>query len=65
VSLEVPATAVEAALRSLRVRHLPVAGERGLIGVVSLEDLARFYALRERAGRADETVAPGLAPAHP
>jgi CBS domain-containing protein len=49
--LELPVEAVEAVLRRRRVRHLPVVGERGLLGVVSLGDLARFHALRERAAR--------------
>ena len=40
---------VEALLRRRRVRHLPVVGGRGLLGIVSLGDLARYYALRDRA----------------
>lgn len=47
------------ALRRGRLHHLPVVGSRGLLGVVSLGDLARFYALRER----DEAEAEAEAPA--
>jgi CBS domain-containing protein len=39
---------VELLLRRRRVRHLPVVGSRGLLGVVSLGDLARFHAAHER-----------------
>jgi len=52
-ALDTPAEDLEAALRRGHVRHLPIVGDRGLLGVVSLGDLARFYALRERAARAD------------
>jgi CBS domain-containing protein len=48
-SLDLPTVDVQAALRRQRVRYLPIVGERGLLGIVSLGDLARFYALRERA----------------
>ncbi len=47
---------VQALLRERRVRHLPVVGGRGLLGVVSLGDVARFYAARERARSADATA---------
>jgi CBS domain-containing protein len=50
--LELPIEQVEATMRRGRVRHLPVVGDRGLLGLVSLGDVARFYALRERARRA-------------
>jgi CBS domain-containing protein len=49
VALETPAAEVERMLRALHVHHLPVVGERGLLGVVSLGDVARFHAARERA----------------
>ncbi|HEX9291112.1 MAG TPA: CBS domain-containing protein [Anaeromyxobacteraceae bacterium] len=49
VTLETPCAEVEALLRERRVRHLPVLGARGLLGVVSLGDVARFYAARERS----------------
>ena len=49
VGLETPAAEVERMLRALHVHHLPVVGERGLLGVVSLGDVARFHAARERA----------------
>ncbi|GEJ56758.1 CBS domain-containing protein [Anaeromyxobacter diazotrophicus] len=49
VELEAPLEEVARLLRRRRVRHLPVVGRRGLLGVVSLGDLARFYTLRERA----------------
>ena len=48
-ALETPAAEVERTLRALHLHHLPVVGERGLLGVVSLGDLARFHAARERA----------------
>jgi CBS domain-containing protein len=50
-TLELSADEAEAVLRRQRVRHLPVVGDRGLLGVVSLGDLARFYALHERGER--------------
>ena len=50
--LDLPVGEVEATLRRRRARHLPVVGERGLLGLVSLGDVARYYALAERAGRA-------------
>jgi CBS domain-containing protein len=63
--LEMPVDAVEATLRRRRVRHLPIVGARGLLGLVSLGDLARFYALRERAARSDvETPARAGVSAH-
>jgi CBS domain-containing protein len=49
VTLETPCAKVEALLRERHIRHLPVVGARGLLGVVSLGDVARFYAARERA----------------
>jgi CBS domain-containing protein len=50
-ALDLPVGDVEATLRRRRSRHLPVAGDRGLLGLVSLGDVARYYALVERAGR--------------
>jgi CBS domain-containing protein len=35
-------------LRGHRLRHLPVVGPRGLLGVISLGDIARYYAMQER-----------------
>ena len=49
--LDLPVGDVESTLRRRRARHLPVVGERGLLGLVSLGDVARYYALVERAGR--------------
>jgi CBS domain-containing protein len=49
VPLHASVDEVELLLRRRRVRHLPVVGGRGLLGIVSLGDLARYYALRERA----------------
>jgi CBS domain-containing protein len=40
---------IEAALRRRRAHYLTVVGSRGLLGVVSLGDLARFQALRRGA----------------
>ena len=50
---------VELLLRRRRVRHLPVVGSRGLLGVVSLGDVARFHAARERLA-GDEAEPPAL-----
>jgi CBS domain-containing protein len=54
VSLDTRCDEVEALLRQRRTRHLPVVGARGLLGVVSLGDVARFYASRERSHEAME-----------
>ena len=48
VPLDARCPDVDALLRERRVRYLPVVGGRGLLGVVSLGDVARFYAARER-----------------
>jgi CBS domain-containing protein len=48
VPLDAPCRLVETTLRDRRARYLPVVGSRGLLGVVSLGDLARFHAARER-----------------
>lgn len=52
VSLELSADALEEVLRRARQRHAPVVGQRGLLGVVSLGDLARLAAARARAAEA-------------
>jgi CBS domain-containing protein len=49
VWLETDLEAVEATLRARRVHYVPVVAERGLVGVISIGDLARFQAARERA----------------
>ena len=49
VDLEATCQHAEALLRGRRLRYLPVVGPRGLLGVVSLGDIARFYAMRERS----------------
>jgi CBS domain-containing protein len=49
VTLDTRCGDLETLLRQRRVRHLPVVGARGLLGVVSLGDVARFYAARERS----------------
>jgi CBS domain-containing protein len=46
VPLEADCAEIEAALRRRRAHYLTVVGSRGLLGVVSLGDLARFQALR-------------------
>ncbi len=61
VSLETRCEEVEALLRQRRVHHLPVIGARGLLGVISLGDVARFYELRERS-RASVAAPPTAAP---
>jgi CBS domain-containing protein len=48
VALDASAQEAAALLRGHRLRHLPVVGPRGLLGVVSLGDIARYYAMRER-----------------
>ena len=51
VTLEATSQDAEALLRGRRARYLPVVGSRGLLGVVSLGDIARYYAARERNAR--------------
>jgi CBS domain-containing protein len=53
VWLEADVAAVEATLRARRVHYVPVVAERGLVGVVSIGDLARFQAARERSQARD------------
>jgi len=48
VTLEASGQHAAALLRRHHLRHLPVVGPRGLLGVVSLGDIARYYAVRER-----------------
>ena len=48
VTLDASSQHVEALMRGHRLRYLPVVGPRGLLGLVSLGDLARYYAARER-----------------
>jgi IMP dehydrogenase len=48
VTLEASTQHAAALLRGHRLRYLPVVGPRGLLGVVSLGDIARYYAMRER-----------------
>jgi len=48
VTLESSSQHAEALLRGHRLRYLPVVGPRGLLGIVSLGDIARYYAARER-----------------
>ena len=50
VTLEASSQHAEALLRRHHLRYLPVVGARGLLGVVSLGDIARYYAARERYG---------------
>jgi CBS domain-containing protein len=57
VTLEATSQDAAALLRARRQRYLPVVGERGLLGVVSLGDLARYYVLRERAAGASSARA--------
>jgi CBS domain-containing protein len=49
VDIEASSQHAAALLRAHRLRYLPVVGPRGLLGVVSLGDIARYYAVRERA----------------
>jgi len=48
VTLDASSAHAAALLRQHRQRYLPVVGARGLVGLVSLGDIARYYALRER-----------------
>lgn len=52
VTLEASSQQVEALLRGHRPRYVLVVGPRGLLGVVSLGDIARYYAVRERSAAA-------------
>ncbi len=60
VPLDARCEEVEALLRARRVHHLTVVGERGLLGLVSLGDVARFYAARSR-GRSEDAAQPSAA----
>jgi CBS domain-containing protein len=57
VTLEASAQDAAALLRGHRLRHLPVVGPRGLLGVVSLGDIARYYAMRERSAASSPSAA--------
>jgi CBS domain-containing protein len=48
-SLEAGCDEIEALLRRRRARYVPIVGARGLLGMVSLGDIARFHVARERA----------------
>lgn len=48
VGLEESSQQAVALLREQRLRYLPVVGPRGLLGLVSLGDIARYYALLQR-----------------
>ena len=60
VDLEASSEHAEALLRGHRLRYLPVVGPRGLLGVVSLGDIARYYAAEERSAASFSSAA--LAP---
>ncbi|HET9595369.1 MAG TPA: CBS domain-containing protein [Anaeromyxobacteraceae bacterium] len=49
VTLEASSQDAAALLRQRRQRYLPVVGPRGLLGVVSLGDIALYYAVKERS----------------
>jgi len=57
VNLEASAQHAAALLRGRRLRYLPVVGPRGLLGVVSLGDIARYYAARERSAASSSSAA--------
>ncbi len=42
-----PVAEIEAIMRQERVRHVPVAGEKGLLGLISIGDLNAFNAAQE------------------
>jgi CBS-domain-containing membrane protein len=48
VTLEASSQQAEALLRGHRLHYLPIIGPRGLLGLVSLGDIARCYAARKR-----------------
>jgi CBS domain-containing protein len=56
VTLEASSQDAAALLRGHRLRYLPVVGPRGLLGVVSLGDIARYYAVRERNAAAPSSA---------
>lgn len=56
VTLEASSEDAEALLRGRRRRYLPVVGARGLLGLVSLGDIARYYASRERDARSPSSA---------
>ena len=58
VTLEASSQHTEALLRGHRLRYLPVVGPRGLLGLVSLGDIARYYAARERDAASSSSAAP-------
>ncbi len=58
VTLEASSQHAEALLRGHRLRYLPVVGPRGLLGLVSLGDIARYYAARERDAASPSSAAP-------
>ena len=49
VPLDTGCDEVESILRRRKIRYVPVVGARGLLGMVSLGDVARFHAARQRA----------------
>jgi CBS domain-containing protein len=57
VTLEASTQDAAALLRGHRLRHLPVVGPRGLLGVVSLGDIARYYAMQERDAASSPSAA--------
>src|SRR5512133_1997379 len=57
VTLDASSQQAEALLRARRVRYLPVVGPRGLLGIVSLGDIARYYAVRERDAASSSSAA--------
>jgi CBS domain-containing protein len=48
VSPETPVEDVEAIMRRHRIRHLPVTGDRGLLGLVSIGDVLVYHAESRR-----------------
>src|SRR5690242_9723540 len=48
VSPETPIEDVEAIMRRHRIRHLPVTGERGLLGLISIGDVLVYHAETRR-----------------
>lgn len=48
VPLEAGCEEVSALLRRRKIRYVPVVGPRGLLGMISLGDIARYHAARAR-----------------
>ncbi len=62
VRLDAEVATVEATLQGQRVDYVPVVAARGVVGVISTGDLARFQALRDRTGAERDLDASAVVP---